>query len=704
MERKMQLSFILSLVLVSSFTAHSQTIPDSSLYFGQTPPGDSAEIFAPDIISLPDRCEYGIAFSPDGNECYINCSIGDSSKIYYTKRVNNTWTKQTESQFSVNQNVSLCSLSADGNKLYFEKDNDIWKVERTIGGWGEPQRLPLPINSNSTDGFYTETADSVVYIHSNRPGGFGDYDIWRIRHLSDQAENIGPIINSTSIEATPCIAPDGSYLIFAQNGNYMHLFISFNKGNDEWTIPLDMNRSGADINILGQNSPTLSPDGKYLFFNRHDQPASGNIADIFWVSTNIIDTLKKIAFAPKLKRQIPNMNIKTDSVLNYVIPDNTFSCEYGTDSLKYAATLSNGSTLPSWLHFDSDTRTLSGTPTQTEIDTIKITATNRDTVSAICSFRITVTASTGQETVTDIDGNVYQTVTIGTQVWMKENLKATRYRNGDTIGTTYPPTRKYANVSTSKYQWAYNGNDSLAAIYGRLYTWYAATDSRNVCPTCWHVPTITEWRTLIGFLGGNAVAHAKLKETGTTHWKSPNADATNESGFSGLPGGTRWGDTVFIDMGTHGHYWSSSASDNFWVWRLLLYYDTFDDNMFLGTTAKDNAWAVRCIKDATTGVDDSKNRKQIPEEMTLHQNYPNPFNPTTVISYQLPVSSNVKLSIFNALGQKIKTLVNVFQNAGEHSLVWDATDDRSNSVSSGVYFYSLQTDEMTLQKKMMLVR
>ena len=94
----------------------------------------------------------------------------------------------------------------------------------------------------------------------------------------------------------------------------------------------------------------------------------------------------------------------------------------------------------------------------------------------------------------------------------------------------------------------------------------------------------------------------------------------------------------------------------------------------------------------------------MPKTLHLNQNYPNPFNPTTVISYRLPMSSNVKLNIFNILGQRIKTLVNSFQSAGEHSLVWDATDYKSNPVSSGMYFYSLDTGDQSLQKKMILVR
>ena len=100
------------------------------------------------------------------------------------------------------------------------------------------------------------------------------------------------------------------------------------------------------------------------------------------------------------------------------------------------------------------------------------------------------TQQVSQLTVTDIDGNVYHTVTIGTQVWMVENLKTTKYRNGVAIGTTTPATLSILSESLpTKYQWAYGGNESNVAIYGRLYTWYTVTDSRNIAPTGWHVST-----------------------------------------------------------------------------------------------------------------------------------------------------------------------------------------------------------------------
>jgi uncharacterized protein (TIGR02145 family) len=201
-----------------------------------------------------------------------------------------------------------------------------------------------------------------------------------------------------------------------------------------------------------------------------------------------------------------------------------------------------------------------------------------------------------QEIVNDIDGNIYNIVKIGSQKWMKENLKTTHYRNGDSIGTTYPATKSYMNENTPKYQWAYDGDESSVPVYGRLYTGYVVTDNRKVCPTGWHVPTSNEWETLIEYLGGGMVAHGKLKETGTTHWNSPNSDATNESGFTGLPGGMR-GETTFEDKGISGHYWAANEQYPGWLYRLLLNYEPFETTYFLNSASPDNAWAIRCLED-----------------------------------------------------------------------------------------------------------
>jgi uncharacterized protein (TIGR02145 family) len=159
---------------------------------------------------------------------------------------------------------------------------------------------------------------------------------------------------------------------------------------------------------------------------------------------------------------------------------------------------------------------------------------------------------------TDADNYNYPVVEIGTQVWMAENLKTGKYRNGDLIGTTNPSTLDVSGESSPKYQWAYSGNESNVALYGRLYTWYAVTDVRNVCPAGWHVPAAEEFTTLTNFLG--SAAGSKLKEAGTVHWRSPNT-GTNESGFTALPGGRRDTGGGFLDL-FHGlaNWWSTNES------------------------------------------------------------------------------------------------------------------------------------------------
>ena len=198
-------------------------------------------------------------------------------------------------------------------------------------------------------------------------------------------------------------------------------------------------------------------------------------------------------------------------------------------------------------------------------------------------------------TVTDIDGNVYNTVNIGNQVWMAENLKTTRYRNGSSIGTTTPSTLDIRSETNPKYQWAYDGNESNVVTYGRLYTWYAATDSRNICPSGWHLPTSAEWTTLINNLGGEIVAGGKLKESGTSHWQSPNTGATNSSGFTALPGGDRNTNGIFFNIGNWGFWWSSTESTPINAWnRSMFYISTYPTSFDYSKTLGES---VRCIKD-----------------------------------------------------------------------------------------------------------
>jgi uncharacterized protein (TIGR02145 family) len=197
--------------------------------------------------------------------------------------------------------------------------------------------------------------------------------------------------------------------------------------------------------------------------------------------------------------------------------------------------------------------------------------------------------------VPDVDGNNYKFAVIGTQVWMTENLKTTKYRNGDLIGTTTPVDKDISTELKPKYQWAYDGADSNLAVYGRLYTWYATVDTRNICPTGWHVPTDQDWNVLITQLGGSLVAGGKMKEMGYKHWPSPNTGADNSSGFTGLPGGFRYASGLFVNYNFSGDFWSTMQRDSLTA-KII---DLRNSKTIVGSGAFDKSMglSIRCIKD-----------------------------------------------------------------------------------------------------------
>ena len=161
-------------------------------------------------------------------------------------------------------------------------------------------------------------------------------------------------------------------------------------------------------------------------------------------------------------------------------------------------------------------------------------------------------------------------VTICTQVWMLKNLDVSTYRNGDPIPQV-TDSIQWANLTTGA--WCYYNNDPANGVtYGKLYNWYAVNDPRGLAPTGWHVPSDAEWNTLSTCLGGYAVAGGAMKETGTTHWTSPNTGATNSSGFTGLPGGARDFNGTFSNVGNSGIWWSSTGINTTYAWYSFLYY------------------------------------------------------------------------------------------------------------------------------------
>jgi len=191
-------------------------------------------------------------------------------------------------------------------------------------------------------------------------------------------------------------------------------------------------------------------------------------------------------------------------------------------------------------------------------------------------------------TVTDIDGNVYKIVKIGDQWWMAENLKVTHYRNGDPLPKITDNT-EWENLRSGAYC-SYGNKDENIGTYGLLYNWYAVNDARSIAPEGWHIPSEAEWQTLINYLGGNEVAGGKMKLQGTSFWKRPNTGATNESGFSALPGGFRDRRGEFLDIKVSAKFWI-----NDFEYTVDLYYN--GNNVGGMVRFKGDGASIRCVKD-----------------------------------------------------------------------------------------------------------
>ena len=211
----------------------------------------------------------------------------------------------------------------------------------------------------------------------------------------------------------------------------------------------------------------------------------------------------------------------------------------------------------------------------------------------------------GPSTVTDVDGNVYNVVTIGNQCWMKENLKTTKYRNGSPIPGNLSDAAW--SSTTGGAQADYDNDPTNKATYGKLYNFYAVADPRGLCPTGWHVPSDAEWQTLETALGMPA---AELNNTGgrgsaqnvggkmksvSPLWLSPNAGATNSSGFAGLPGGNRNNIITYFGIGDDGYWWSSTQVSTSLAWFRNLNYSM--GYVYRNYLNKSYGFSVRCVRD-----------------------------------------------------------------------------------------------------------
>ena len=243
------------------------------------------------------------------------------------------------------------------------------------------------------------------------------------------------------------------------------------------------------------------------------------------------------------------------------------------------------------------TYTITGIPAASGIASFTLNISgNSCTLTRIINSATQQTTSSYGPNISDLDGNLYKTAYIGTQQWIAENLKTSKYNDGTAIPNA-TDNSLWSQLTTGA--WSYYNNDANNnAKYGKLYNWYAVSPTtngnKNVCPIGWHVPTDAEWTTLRDYLGGEIVAGGKMKEVGTINWNSPNQNTTNLSLFTALPGGYRWIDGNYDGLGKSGNWWSSSEYDEFQAWGIPLF--NSNNTFYLGEGNKKAGCSIRCLK------------------------------------------------------------------------------------------------------------
>jgi hypothetical protein len=324
------LVLIVSVVMVIGCLDSADQPGVYGVYFGQEPPGDTAELFAPGILSTGMHKDCGPAFSPDGNEVYFRIAQAPHSIIAYMTRENDVWSEPEIVSFSGQYSDGRPALSADGRSIYFssnrpsdnsgenKEDEDIWVVNRAGPGWGDPILLDSTINSPVSDwGVAIAANGTLYYTHTVTTANSTEFRILRSPLVNGQhvtPEDLGDIINRHGA-ASPCIVPDESFIVFAsmghpENKGVSDLYVSYRDPDGCWSNPVSL---GDNINSAGFDYfPSLSPDGKYLFFvstrsrewsassrqrtfdemkRMYTGPGNGR-NDIYWVDARIIERLR----------------------------------------------------------------------------------------------------------------------------------------------------------------------------------------------------------------------------------------------------------------------------------------------------------------------------------------------------------------------------------------------------------------------------
>jgi uncharacterized protein (TIGR02145 family) len=314
------------------------------------------------------------------------------------------------------------------------------------------------------------------------------------------------------------------------------------------------------------------------------------------------------------------------------------------------------------------------------------------TLLIIYSYSFSQNACSGTPTLS-YGNKIYNTVQIGNQCWLKENLN---------IGTMIHSSGNQTNNGIIE-KYCYDDDPANCEKLGGLYTWdeavnYSSIGSRlqDLCPSGWRLPTVNEFQELKAFVKNDGGA---LKEKTTAMGALENS---NSSGFSALLTGSRGNirnnGSYFSHIDVYAFFWSSTEVEQSFANIMELDYLVHDINIF--ANGKAAAFSIRCIKGE--GISDISNENpscQIPKDYALDQNYPNPFNPTTNIKFSLPKSGNVKIIVYDAVGREVATLVNNTMAAGTHTVQFNAT-----GLASGIYLYRIESKDFVKVNKMLLIK
>lgn len=368
---------LLTFILIVQITLCQQT------YLDELPPDTIPRIFGKGKISIDNRNENSIAFSPDGNQILFSAG----KKIHVIDRVNGKWTKSKLAPFVANDIVSYyVRYSPDGRYIgyikgdYPQKDHgDLYVIEKTENGWSKEKRLPSPINSYRHEGGFSFLNDNSFYytscIDTTKHKGASDVYYSSFENNCKKDFRIVNELNSFHDEEGIFVAPNEKYAIIQCWKDHVagkhNFYIAYKKAGDDWTTPIlvDSLINGSDHD----GSPFVSYDEKYLFFNsrRGDYPneeAKRKGCDIYWVST------KKL-FKPYVNNSVPDFHLRMNQYVEFKIPENSYK-DYDGHKITFQANVKDGGVLPKWLNFDADNLLFSGTPTKKE--TINVVMTIRD--------------------------------------------------------------------------------------------------------------------------------------------------------------------------------------------------------------------------------------------------------------------------------------------------------------------------------------